>query len=205
MKLPKSWNALTVGQLMEVEQLRQRSDLEPIDQSIQLLSIVSNTPVEVVEAMPYNDLMRQYNALAWMDTPPPKSKPLKRIKISGKTYRFQPNPAAIQGHLFATLQTLTAQQAMNDNLHKVMAALLIPQRRRWYGWEDVHYDKVTAADEWQKLSEAVKREMPADVAYNYSLFFSALLPKLLAASATFFQRMNRAMKKKAKSLNPTGY
>jgi hypothetical protein len=199
MELPKNWHSLKVGQLIEFEQLRRRTDLEELDQVLQLLNIVTAVPVEAFEAMPYSDVIALYSRLGWMaDLPLPK-KPAKRVKLAGKTYRFQSNPAAIPAHLFATVQTLSAEGAMMDNLHKIIAALLIEQRMTVTGYRDCPpVGKAEAAEAWEKLSEAVRDEMPAAIAYGYALFFSALLPKLLEGSLTYFQNQAKKLSKAAK-------
>jgi polyhydroxyalkanoate synthesis regulator protein len=58
--------------------------------------------------------------------------------------------------------------------------------------------KAEAAEAWEKLSEAVKAEMPAAIAYGYALFFSALLPKLLEGSLIYFQNQAKKLSKQAK-------
>lgn len=200
MQLPKNWHALKVGQLIEFEELRRRTDLEELDQVVQLLNIVTGVPVEAFEAMPYSEVIALYSRLGWMADLPPSRKPRKYVTIAGRKYRFQSNPANIPAHLFATVQTLMSDGQMIDNLHKIIAALLIEQRMTVTGWKDCKpAGKADAAEAWEKLSAAVKKEMSASIAYGYALFFSALLPKLLEGSLTYFQKMQRKMNKVAKA------
>lgn len=198
--IPRGWSEINIAQLREFNDLSQRTDLDATDRAIQLIALVQPDPsaaVDALELLPYNELIRLYGRLGWMADYPPSKIHSRRVLLGGRTYRLVSNPAAIPAHLFATCQTLAEGGQIIENLHKIIAALMIPQRRRWFGWVDEVQDKDETARLWEERSKLCLTELPVSIAYPYALFFSASLPKLLAASQTYFQRMERKAKKAA--------
>jgi len=195
LKLPSGWHEVNLGQLIELEQLRQRNDLDAIEVMTQSLSILSGRHIDDVESLPYSYLVGKWNKMNWVLTYP-DSKPSRAvIKLKYKRYRITTNPAAISAGEFATLQTIVQDGNFVENLHKVIACLMVEQKKSFIGHEDVRYSKVEAAEQFKIKSELAKSHLSVAAAYPYALFFSTLLPKLLQTSQTFLESESKKIQK----------
>jgi hypothetical protein len=197
MKMPKSWNHVTLSQLYELDLLRQRTDLDAEEQMNQVLSVLSATSIEDIECIPHNERIRLYSQMDWLGQYPNKKPKKRRFKIGGKTYRIVSNPANISAGEYATLQVISSDGNFIKHINQILACLMVEQKRHWFGWEDVRYDKSRSSEEFHRKSRIIMQELSVGQAYPYALFFSTLLPELLAASQTFFLRTVEDLKKEA--------
>lgn len=195
LQLPKSWHDVNLRQLVELDQLRTREDLDDTELMTQTLSVLSGVHIDEVEALPRNYLIGKYNKLSWLDTYPETKPKRPRYRLKGKMYRITTNPASISAGEFATLQTLASDGRIVENLHKIMACLMIEQRKNFIGWQDVRYGKVEAAEQFKIKSELVLNHMSVADCYPYALFFSTLLPELLKVSQTYLERQAKKLRR----------
>lgn len=195
LKLPNGWQEVNLRQLVELDQLRQRSDLDPTELMTQTLSVLSGVHIDDVEAMPYVYLIGKYNRLTWLSSYPDRKPKRPRFRLKGKMYRITTNPASLSAGEFATLQTLTENGSMLENLHRIVACLMIEQRKVRLGWQDVRYNKVDAAEQFHVKSDLVLNHLSVADCYPYALFFSTLLPELLKVSQTYLERTAKKLRR----------
>jgi hypothetical protein len=179
---------------VELDQLRTRTDLDPEEVMNQMLSVLSGVHIDEIEAIPHNERINQYSRMTWLAQYPAKKPKGLRFKLGGVTYRIVSNPATLSAGEYATIQKIAAD-GLIENLHLIIACLMIEQRRGWFRWHDVRHDKTTAAEKFSARAKLVREQMPVSRAYPYALFFSALLPKLLETSLTFFQKQEKKLRK----------
>jgi hypothetical protein len=197
MRYPKSWADVSLGQLYELDELRQRDDLDAEDKMNQVLSVLSRTNIEEIEKQPHTERIAAYRKLTFLNEYPSKKPKRKRFKLGGKWYRIVTNPAEVSAGEYATLQVVAADGKFIQNMPQVIACLMIEQKRKWFRWRDVRYDKSRSAAEFQHKAQLVMQKMPVGQAYPYALFFSKLLPELLKVSQTYFQKMEKELRKQA--------
>lgn len=195
LKLPNGWHEVNLRQLVELDQLRQRSDLDPTELMTQTLSVLSGVHIDDVEAMPYVYLIGKYNRLTWLSSYPDRKPKRPRFRLKGKMYRITTNPASLSAGEFATLQTLTENGSMLENLHRIVACLMIEQRKVRLGWQDVRYNKVDAAEQFHVKSDLVLNHLSVADCYPYALFFSTLLPELLKVSQTYLEKTAKKLRR----------
>lgn len=195
LKLPNGWQEVNLRQLVELDQLRQRSDLDPTELMTQTLSVLSGVHIDDVEAMPYVYLIGKYNRLTWLSSYPDRKPKRPRFRLKGKMYRITTNPASLSAGEFATLQTLTENGSMLENLHRIVACLMIEQRKVRLGWQDVRYNKVDAAEQFHVKSDLVLNHLSVADCYPYALFFSTLLPELLKVSQTYLEKTAKKLRR----------
>ena len=195
LKLPNGWHEVNLRQLVELDQLRQRSDLDPTELMTQTLSVLSSVHIDDVEAMPYVYLIGKYNRLTWLSSYPDRKPKRPRFRLKGRMYRITTNPASLSAGEFATLQTLTENGSMLENLHRIVACLMIEQRKVRLGWQDVRYNKVDAAEQFHIKSDLVLNHLSVADCYPYALFFSTLLPELLKVSQTYLEKTAKKMRR----------
>jgi len=195
LQLPTGWHEVNLRQLVELDQLRQRSDLDPTELMTQTLSVLSGVHIDDVEALPYVYLIGKYNRLTWLSSYPDRKPKRPRFRLKGKMYRITTNPASLSAGEFATLQTLTENGSMLENLHRIVACLMIEQRKVRLGWQDVRYNKVDAAEQFHVKSDLVLNHLSVADCYPYALFFSTLLPELLKVSQTYLERTAKKLRR----------
>jgi len=195
MKYPKSWNQVTLSQLYELDLLRQRTDLDAEEQMNQVLSVLSGTSIEDIESIPHNERIAIYSRMDWLGQYPNKKPKNRRFKIGGKTYRIVSNPANISAGEYATLQVIASDGNFIKHINQILACLMVEQKRHWFGWEDIRYDKSRSSEEFHRKSRIIMQELSVGQAYPYALFFSNLLPELLQASQSFFLKTMEDLKK----------
>lgn len=195
LKLPTGWHEVNLRQLVELDQLRQRSDLDPTELMTQTLSVLSGVHIDDVEALPYVYLIGKYNRLTWLSSYPDRKPKRPRFRLKGKMYRITTNPASLSAGEFATLQTLTENGAMLENLHRIVACLMIEQRKVRLGWQDVRYNKVDAAKQFHIKSDLVLNHLSVADCYPYALFFSTLLPELLKVFQTYLEKTAKKLRR----------
>lgn len=195
LQLPNGWHEVNLRQLVELDQLRQRSDLDPTELMTQTLSVLSGVHIDDVEAMPYVYLIGKYNRLTWLSSYPDRKPKRPRFRLKGKMYRITTNPASLSAGEFATLQTLTENGSMLENLHRIVACLMIEQRKVRLGWQDVRYNKVDAAEQFHIKSDLVLNHLSVADCYPYALFFSTLLPELLKVSQTYLEKTAKKLRR----------
>lgn len=69
---------------------------------------------------------------------PPSGKPQRYIKVNGRRYRCIYDVRQIRAARYIEAKHFGKQP--EQNLHKIAASMVIPQRRAWYGWRDAEYD-----------------------------------------------------------------
>lgn len=195
LNLPTGWHEVTLGQLIELDQIRTREDLDDTERMTQTLSVLSGVDIDTVESLPYAYLIGKYSRLAWVASYPDTKPKRPRFKLKGKMYRITTNPASLSAGEFATLQTLADDGRLIENLHRIVACLMIEQRKVRLGWEDVRYGKVEAAEQFHKKSELVRDNLSVADCYPYALFFSNLLPELLKVSQTYLEKTAKKLRR----------
>ena len=197
MKMPKSWNQVTLSQLYELDLLRQRTDLDAEEQMNQVLSVLSGTSIEDIESIPHNERIAIYRKMDWLGQYPDKKPKKRRFKIGSKTYRIVDNPANISAGEYATIQVIASDGNFIKNINQILACLLVEQKRHWFGWKDVRYDKSRSSEEFHRKSRIIMQELSVGQAYPYALFFSNLLPELLQVFQTYSLKMMEDLRKEA--------
>jgi hypothetical protein len=196
MDYPKSWKAVSLSQLYELDLLRQRTDLDAEETMNQMLSVLSGQPIEEIEKLPHTERIADYQRMTWLAEYPARKPKRLRFKAGGKWYRIVDNPAAISAGEYATLQVIAQDGNFIKNLNQILACLMVEQERKFWRWKDVRYDKTASAEQFHKKAELVSGLSVAQV-YPYALFFSTLLPELLQTSLDFFRTQEKKLRKQA--------
>lgn len=69
---------------------------------------------------------------------PPKGKPEQYIKVNGRRYRCVYDVRKIRAARY--IEAKHFGKKPEENLHRIAASMIVPQRRRWFGWEDAGYE-----------------------------------------------------------------
>ena len=177
------WKDITIGMLQEIGELP--DDLNPIEKTAHTVAIIKGLTYEEVEKWTLNDLRKI--DLSFLEQEP-KHRLKWTFKHKGRRFKLVKNAKAMEAHHFIELQELGDSDKI-EALHKIIACL--SYRVNIFGRK--------IEDDYQWKVDNFK-DLPAPQFYKYSLFFSALYPKLLKTTLTYL----KAEVKKAKEMFSDG-
>ena len=180
------WNKLTIQQAQQIDLLRQSKDTT-LEVETSILAVINNVPQSEIDSLSWVDYLKQRNELTFLETPP-EGKPIEFVTIGKKRYRFiydirqMPFARYIEGKTFS--------QSFMQNLHKLAASMVVPQKRTFFGWKDLKYD----ASKHEQYAEDMLNA-PFEAVYSSAVFFYHLFRNWIEASKVYLikEQMNRGM------------
>ena len=183
MKLPKSWQDISIGTFQQLHKLTEPT----FENQIATLAILTGQTVDQIEELPIREITDAIGKLGWM-AELPTAKDFKKFRHGLTTYKFVASQHELAAHQFIAVQDLFGQQdKWVDNLHKIMAALAV--KYKWFRKSEI---KPT---EFEGVAELFKERMSIANAYGYALFFSAYLPASLEITQVYLEREVDKLKK----------
>lgn len=140
----KSLQKLTVGEYQQLYTIHTSTDDE-IDKAVLSVAILTGKTRWDVEEMPldqFREISRSISILFSGESEP--QKPKNYIKVNGKTYKICLNPRKLSAGQYIDLQHFLKGN-MIDNLHKLMACLLVP--RKFFGvgkYDGENHEQISA-------------------------------------------------------------
>lgn len=177
--------------IRHLQELKEIEDFNPLEKAIHTICILDEKDVDTVERMKVKDIFKRFNEL--MDALNFDNTIKTSFKIKGRRFRMIKNATEMEGQHFVALQKYNNEDLKDliNNLHEIMALLTEevnifgkPKKIKHIG---SHFDEVS------KLF----LELPYEIAYSYSLFFSLLYPKLLNATQTYLETMVKKLQAQA--------
>ena len=185
MKLPKSWQDISIGTFQQLHKLTEPT----FENQIATLAILTGQTVDQIEELPIREITSAIKSLDWMSQLP-TAKDFKKFKHGLTTYKFVTSQHELAAHQFIAVQDLFGQQdKWVDNLHKIMAALAV--KYKWFRKSEI---KPT---EFEGVAELFRERMSIANAYGYALFFSAYLPELLETTRQYLEGEVEKLKRTA--------
>lgn len=174
----KSLSNLTVDEYQLLYSIH-KADGDDDDKSIQIVSIITGKTRIEVEEMPlvdFRDKKREISVI--FSGPAEPAKPKAKIKIYGKTYRVCLNPRKITAGQYIDLQHFLKGN-MIENLHKIMACLVVPYKF----WGNGKYDGANH----EMIAEGLLNCKFSDI-HGTCVFFLMLWSSSIKAIAPFLSR-----------------
>jgi hypothetical protein len=183
MKLPKSWQDISIGTFQQLHKLTEPT----FENQIATLAILTDKSVDEIEELPIKDITSAIKSLAWMSQLP-TAKDCKKFRHGLTTYKFVASQHELAAHQFIAVQDLFGQQDnWVGNLHKIMAALAV--KYKWFRKSEI---KPT---EFEGVADLFRERMSIANAYGYALFFSLCLPELLETTRVYLEQEVAKLKK----------
>jgi hypothetical protein len=183
MKLPKSWQDISIGTFQQLHKLTEPT----FENQIATLAILTGQTVEQIEELPIKEITAAIAKLGWMSQLP-TAKDFKKFRHGLTTYKFVASQHELAAHQFIAVQDLFGQQDnWVGNLHKIMAALAV--KYKWFRKSEI---KPT---EFDAVADLFRKRMSIANAYGYALFFSAYLPELLETTHQFLEQEVEKLRK----------
>ena len=118
-KLPDSWNDVTINQFIELSQLENNSN-----HSLMVASILSDTDSEDIKKYDTDSFNRIINHLAWTNKLPEESNWKPIIEVDGEKYGFINKLSQLTLGEWVDIEYYL--EDYNNNIHKVLAIFYRP-------------------------------------------------------------------------------
>lgn len=184
MKIPKSWNEITIGQYINLLPSNYKK-LNAIQSTIHTLSILTGKSKEEIRQLPKDKAERMVKSLSWMENKP-QGQYKKTFKLNGKRYKVDPNAnTLLAGQYMDAMEILKRlpddNETIEKNLHLLLSVVCRPQKRKWFKWVDDEIDLV-------KTAELLHDNLTLDIAYPIIVFFCLLSNQLTPIINDFSNR-----------------
>lgn len=186
----KSLSNLTVDEYQLLYSIH-KAEGDDVDKSVDLVSILTGKTREEVNDMPiyeYREKSREISVI--FSGPAEPAKPKQKIKIYGKSYRVCLNPRNISAGQYIDLQHFLKGN-MIENLHKIMACLVVPYKF----WGVGKYDGANH----ELIAEGILNCKFSDI-HGTCVFFLLLWSNSIKAISPF---LSREIQKKTGMLSQT--
>jgi hypothetical protein len=152
MNIKSNWEQVNLYEWMELQKVFTSTELNELDQAVKSLSILSGVTEREIDNLSVSDLNKYIKKLDWLEKVP-KPEPADFIDVNGKRYRCIYN---INKMPFA--RYIEAKHFSTDimgNLHNILACMVIPMRKNWYGkWVLDKYNSEKHSEYAQDMLEA---------------------------------------------------
>ena len=162
-----NWNKITVRQYQDILPIMTDETLTDLDKLVKVISILTGYNEDFIDSWPINKL-NEYKHLFNFDF---KKEAKKRVKVNGRYYRFNWEVNKLKAARYIEAKTFVGE-GLFQNLHKMMASCVIPQRQVLGFYFDKKYN---AADHEKYANDLL--DAPFPFVYNACVFFCRLLMK----------------------------
>lgn len=178
-----NWNKITVRQYQNILPLITDESLSDLDKLVKIISALTGYSEDVIDSWPI-DKLHDYKHLFEFDF---KKEAKKRVKVNGKYYRFNWEVNKLKAARYIEAKTFSGE-GLFQNLHKVMASCVIPQRRVLGFYFDKKYN---AADHDKYAIDLL--DAPFPFVYNACVFFCTLLMKWIDITLSYSEELKGKM------------
>ena len=166
-KLPISWEAVTLKQFAALQSKLQQEDTDAIERYIDIISILSNEKPSLIMKMPIDDLKKAIEYISFINELPKEPRIKNIIEINGQTYRGIIDVTKLTAGQYIDIKTFCKNSNLIfENLANIMAVIYIEEGQEYEGTKHANRARIFQ----EKLNIA-------DV-YGFALFFSNLLNDL---------------------------
>jgi hypothetical protein len=124
LNLPKSWGDITIDQFVEINRiLTSKSNISNDEFYFEVISLISNLPVDELEQMDYDEFQTYIKDLNYLTLTPPPFQPKTKINTeAGELYFFNQFTKLTNGE-FIDLEYLIMSENYIENIKMILAVL----------------------------------------------------------------------------------
>jgi hypothetical protein len=161
------WKKINVWQYQQIYNVYSSKDkyLTEIEIDSKLVSIVNNLTDTQVDSLPLKEFMELKKSIGFLNQPI-EGKPVKYIKIN-KTKRYKINYDVSKMPFARYIESKVFSEDLYNNLHKLAATMVIPQKRIFGIWFKQKYD----ASKHQEYSDDMLTAKFIDVYHSLVFFY----------------------------------
>jgi hypothetical protein len=178
-----NWNKITVRQYQDIFPIITDESLTDLDKLVKVISILTGYNEDFIDSWPIEKL-NDYRHLFEFDF---KKEARKRVKVNGRYYRFNWEVNKLKAARYIEAKTFI-QGGLFQNLHKIMASCVIPQRKVGF----LYFDKKYNAADHEKYADDLL-DAPFPFVYNACVFFCRLLMQWIEVTLSSSEELQGRM------------
>lgn len=163
-----TWNNVTVFQYQQINELYlSAKDMTELDLSVKVLSVLTGKTEHQIDSLPVKELGPLLESISFVHTEI-QPQAVDRINVNGRVYKCIYDVRNIPAARYIESKHFSSD--VMGNLHKIMACMVIPQKKTWFGWKDDKYDASKHSDYAQDMLEAPIVSVLGSVVFFYQVF-----------------------------------
>lgn len=179
---------LTVGQYQDIYKVH-KSDMDELDKLTEFVAILTGKTNREVEDMPMPEFKRLSTEISTLlNQSEFKARPKRFMNVNGKWWGITYEPKYLRTGQYLEIQHFTKGDIV-DNLHLLMASLVYPIKKTWFGKKPGKND----SSKHEQVAYEMKDALFVDV-YSACVFFCQLLRDSISVLTPFlmkeFKRLN---------------
>jgi hypothetical protein len=178
-----NWNKITVRQYQDIFPIIADDNLSDLDKLVKVICILTGYNEDFIDSWPINKL-NEYRHLFEFDF---KKEARKRVKVNGRYYRFNWEVNKLKAARYIEAKTFVGE-GLFQNLHRLMASCVIPQRKVGF----LYFDKKYNAAHHDKYATDLL-DAPFPFVYNACVFFCQLLIKWIDVTLSYSEELKGKM------------
>ena len=178
-----NWNKITVRQYQDIFPIIADDNLSDLDKLVKVISILTGYNEDFIDSWTI-DKLNEYRHLFEFDF---KKEARKRVKVNGRYYRFNWEVNKLKAARYIEAKTFVGE-GLFQNLHRLMASCVIPQRKVAF----LYFDKKYNAAHHDKYATDLL-DAPFPFVYNACVFFCQLLMKWIDATLSYSEELKGKM------------
>jgi hypothetical protein len=176
------WSNINV---YKYQQIILATDIEDsIQRNNRLISIIYDKTILEVEHMPINDYFEYTKKMKFLSTSI-KDNPQPYVYANGKKYKFVWDVMRIRAARYIEIKHFGGD--VIQNMHKLFASMIIPMKKKWYGWVDDVYD----ASKHEEYCNDILHAKVEDV-YGCVVFFYHVYRNWIEVSADYLKSIQKS-------------
>jgi hypothetical protein len=190
------WEKISVWQYQQIYNVLNSKDKNDtdLDINVRLVAIVNNMTEMQIDSLPLNEYAELSKSITFLNKPI-NGKPVKFIRIS-KTKRYKINYDISRMPFARYIESKVFSEDLYNNLHKLAATMVVPQKRKLGFWVDLPYD----ASSHQEYANDMLEAKFIDV-YNSLVFFYQVYRNWIEVSQDFMaNKLIKAGMKEAEAI-----
>jgi len=164
------WNNLTLWQYQQIIPImtKPEKDWTELDIDVKLLCVITGLTEYQIDSMSLDELKTIRKDLDFLQTPITGA-PVDFIVVNGKRYRINYNVKNMPSARYIESKVFAKNTV--ENLHKIAASMVIPQKRSWLGkWVDDKYDASMHEEYAKDMQEANFIHIYHSLVFFYQLY-----------------------------------
>lgn len=181
-----NWNKITVRQYQQILPIIEEESFTDLDKLVKVICVLTGLSEDQVDSWPFAKI-NDYKHLFEFDF---KKEAKKRVKVNGRYYRLNWQIEKLPAARYIEAKTFSGQGFI-QNIHRLMASCVIPQKRVLWMYFDKKYNAANHEVYAKDMLDA-----PFPFVYNACVFFYNVLKE---STKTILSYSVEELKKKMNS------
>jgi hypothetical protein len=179
------WNKLTIRQFQELYDLERKKwpdGATEFEKDMARVAVMNGLTLEAVEDMDVQTFQDLRHEIAALDALPAADKLVGSFRLVGSRFRINTDARRINAGQYNEAVHFIGQGegAITENLHLIMATLVVEEKRALWRWHKVDRDHAERAE--------ILKDAPFIVCYHAALFFCRVYETLFLNLRDYFLR-----------------